>query len=66
MNYILDRDYARELLEWANELNQGPWFNHLVNVAKATENILLELNKNGHDLNVLHWIGKGFNQLNMS
>ena len=70
MRYVLDRSYARELLEWAYEKNPGPWYNHSVNVAKATENILLALNKNGHDLDIdlgynaalLHDIGryKGF------
>jgi hypothetical protein len=26
MKYILDRTYAKELLEWAYEQNPGPWF----------------------------------------
>lgn len=70
MKYILDRDYAKELIEWAYEQNPGPWFKHSVNVAKATENILMEINKNGYELDVdlgynaalLHDIGryKGF------
>ena len=70
MSYILEREYARELLKWASHQNQGPWVNHSVNVARATENILIELNKKGYDLNVdlgynaalLHDIGryKGF------
>ncbi len=70
MSYILDREYARELLKSASQQNQGPWVNHSVNVARATENILIELNNKGYDLNVdlgynaglLHDIGryKGF------
>lgn len=70
MKYILDREYANELIEWAYQQNPGPWLKHSVNVAKATENILMELNKNGFALNVdlgynaalLHDIGryKGF------
>jgi hypothetical protein len=28
MKYILDRTYAKELLEWAYEQNPGPWFEH--------------------------------------
>lgn len=70
MKYILDRNYAEELLEWANQQNPGPWVSHSINVAKATENILMELNNNGYDLNIdlgynaalLHDIGryKGF------
>lgn len=66
MRYILDRTYARELLEWANQQNPGPWYEHSVNVAKATENILLELSISGYDLNIdlgynaalLHDIGR--------
>lgn len=71
MKYILDRTYARELLEWAYEQNPGPWFEHSINVALATEKIVVELINNGHyDLNpdiaynaaLLHDIGryKGF------
>ena len=70
MNYILDRNYAKELIEWAYGQNPGPWCKHSINVAKATENILMELNKNGYELDVdlgynaalLHDIGryKGF------
>lgn len=70
MNFILDRDYANELIGWAYQQNPGPWFKHSVNVARATENILMELNKNGFNLDVdlgynaalLHDIGryKGF------
>ena len=30
MKYILDRTYARELLEWAYEQNPGPWFEHSI------------------------------------
>lgn len=70
MKYILDRTYAKELLEWAYEQNSGPWFEHSINVAQATENIILELIKNGYNLNadiaynaaLLHDIGryKGF------
>jgi hypothetical protein len=68
--YILDREYANELIEWAHRKNPGTWFKHSVNVARATENILIELNKNGYKLDVdlgynaalLHDIGryKGF------
>ncbi|MEK4299344.1 HD domain-containing protein [Oceanobacillus sp. FSL W8-0428] len=70
MKYILDREYAKELMEWAYAQNPGPWYKHSVNVAKATENIIMELNKNGYELDVdlgynaalLHDIGryKGF------
>lgn len=70
MNYILDRNYAKELIEWAYAQNPGPWFKHSINVAKATEIILIELNKNGYELDVdlgynaalLHDVGryKGF------
>ncbi|MCW9132325.1 HD domain-containing protein [Bacillus paramycoides] len=70
MKYILDRTYAKELLEWAYEQNPGPWFEHSIHVAHATEKIIVELIKNGHDLDVdvaynaalLHDIGryKGF------
>ncbi|WP_242235085.1 HD domain-containing protein [Bacillus cereus group sp. BfR-BA-01316] len=66
MKYILDRTYAKELLEWANQQNPGPWFEHSIHVAHATENIIVELIKNGHDLDVdiaytaalLHDIGR--------
>ncbi|MED1410964.1 MULTISPECIES: HD domain-containing protein [Bacillus] len=70
MKYILNRTYARELLEWAYEQNPGPWFKHSINVAHATEKIIVELIKNGYDLDadiaynaaLLHDIGryKGF------
>lgn len=70
MEYILDRTYAKELLEWAYEQNPGPWFEHSINVAQATENIIIELIKNGYNLDadiaynaaLLHDIGryKGF------
>ncbi|EEM22269.1 Metal dependent phosphohydrolase [Bacillus thuringiensis serovar tochigiensis BGSC 4Y1] len=70
MKYILDRTYARELLKWAYEQNPGPWFEHSINVALATEKIVVELIHNGYDLNadiaynaaLLHDIGryKGF------
>ncbi|MGG0290568.1 HD domain-containing protein [Bacillus pacificus] len=70
MNYIVDRTYAKELLEWAYEQNPGPWFEHSINVAQATENIIIELIKNGYNLDadiaynaaLLHDIGryKGF------
>lgn len=59
-------------MEWAYAQNPGPWFNHSVNVAEATENVILELNKNGYELDVdlgynaalLHDIGryKGFTE----
>ncbi|MCU5424989.1 HD domain-containing protein, partial [Bacillus tropicus] len=67
---IVDRTYAKELLEWAYEQNPGPWFEHSINVAQATENIIIELIKNGYNLDadiaynaaLLHDIGryKGF------
>ncbi|MRC30261.1 HD domain-containing protein [Bacillus thuringiensis] len=70
MKYILDRTYAKELLEWAYEQNPGPWFEHSLHVAHATENIIIELIKNGYNLDadiaynaaLLHDIGryKGF------
>jgi hypothetical protein len=70
MKYILDRNYAYEAIEWAYNQNPGPWLKHSINVAKAAENILIELNKNGYDFDVdlgynaalLHDIGryKGF------
>ncbi|ASZ17533.1 MULTISPECIES: HD domain-containing protein [Bacillus cereus group] len=70
MKYIVDRSYAKELLEWAYEQNPGPWFEHSINVAQATENIIIELIKNGYNLDadiaynaaLLHDIGryKGF------
>ncbi|MFA2831003.1 HD domain-containing protein [Bacillus paranthracis] len=70
MKYIVDRTYAKELLEWAYEQNPGPWFEHSINVAQATENIIIELIKNGYNLDadiaynaaLLHNIGryKGF------
>ncbi|EJR98028.1 HD domain-containing protein [Bacillus cereus] len=70
MKYILDRTYAKELLEWAYEKNPGPWFEHSLHVAHATENIIIELIKNGYNLDadiaynaaLLHDIGryKGF------
>ncbi|QFF98959.1 HD domain-containing protein [Psychrobacillus glaciei] len=70
MKYILDRAYARELLDYANQLNPGPWYKHSLNVAKAAEFIVYELTKNGHSLDcdiaynagLLHDIGryKGF------
>ncbi|WHY26686.1 HD domain-containing protein [Bacillus wiedmannii] len=70
MKYILDRTYAKELLKWAYEQNPGPWFEHSINVAQATENIIIELIKNGYNLDadiaynaaLLHDIGryKGF------
>ncbi|WP_226669627.1 HD domain-containing protein [Metabacillus litoralis] len=70
MKYIVDRDYAIELIEWAYQQNPGPWYKHSLNVARATENILIELNKQGFELDVdlgynaalLHDIGryKGF------
>ncbi|HDR8183914.1 TPA: HD domain-containing protein [Bacillus thuringiensis] len=70
MKYILDRTYAKELLEWAYEQNPGPWFEHSLYVAHATENIIIELIKKGYDLDadiaynaaLLHDIGryKGF------
>ncbi len=68
----MDRAYANDVLSWAYQQNPGPWYNHSLNVAKATEKIILELNKNGHDLNstlaynaaLLHDIGrfKGFTE----
>ncbi|HHT7225291.1 TPA: HD domain-containing protein [Bacillus cereus] len=70
MKYILDRTYAKELLEWAYEQNPGPWFEHSLHVAHATENIIIELIKKGYKLDAdiaynaafLHDIGryKGF------
>ncbi|MBV6706235.1 HD domain-containing protein [Bacillus thuringiensis] len=70
MKYILDRTYAKELLEWAYEQNPGPWFEHSLHVAHATENISIELIKKGYKLDadiaynaaLLHDIGryKGF------
>lgn len=45
MKYILDRTYAKELLEWAYRQNPGPWFEHSLHVAHATENIIIELIK---------------------
>ncbi|MDA2700755.1 HD domain-containing protein [Bacillus cereus] len=70
MKYILDRTYAKELLEGAYEQNPGPWFEHSLHVAHATENIIIELIKNGYNLDadiaynaaLLHDIGryKGF------
>lgn len=72
MKYILDRTYAKELLEWAYEQNPGPWFEHSLHVAHATENIIIELIKKGYKLDadiaynaaLLHDIGryKGFTQ----
>ncbi|HDR4904815.1 TPA: phosphohydrolase [Bacillus cereus] len=50
MKYILDRTYAKELLEWAYEQNPGPWFEHSLHVAHATENIIIELIKKGYKL----------------
>ncbi|MEB9426309.1 HD domain-containing protein, partial [Bacillus cereus] len=65
-----DRMYAKELLEWAYEQNPGPWFEHSLHVAHATENIIIELIKKGYKLDadiaynaaLLHDIGryKGF------
>ncbi|MGR5994310.1 HD domain-containing protein [Bacillus cereus] len=70
MKYILDRTYAKKLLEWAYEQNPGPWFEHSLHVAHATENIIIELIKKGYKLDadiaynsaLLHDIGryKGF------
>ena len=70
MKYILDKTYAKELLEWAYEQNPGPWFEHSLHVAHATENIIIELIKKGYKLDadiaynaaLLHDIGryKGF------
>ena len=70
MKYILDRTYTKELLEWAYEQNPGPWFEHSLHVAHATENIIIELIKKGYKLDadiaynaaLLHDIGryKGF------
>ncbi|USP55473.1 hypothetical protein J2N67_005722 [Bacillus thuringiensis] len=70
MKYILDRMYAKELLEWAYEQNPGPWFEHSLHVAHTTENIIIELIKKGYKLDadiaynaaLLHDIGryKGF------
>ncbi|HDR3884322.1 TPA: HD domain-containing protein [Bacillus thuringiensis] len=70
MKYLLDRTYAKELLKWAYEQNPGPWFEHSLHVAHATENIIIELIKKGYKLDadiaynaaLLHDIGryKGF------
>lgn len=70
MEYILDRDYANDFLEWGYQQNPGPWKIHSLNGAKVTENILNELNRNGYALDInlghnaalLHDIGryKGF------
>ncbi|WP_391209318.1 HD domain-containing protein [Psychrobacillus sp. L4] len=70
MKYILDRAYARELLDHANQLNPVPWYKHSLNVAKAAEYIVIELTKKGLNLDcdiaynagLLHDIGryKGF------
>ncbi|KEK26178.1 HD domain-containing protein [Bacillus gaemokensis] len=70
MEYIMDRVYAQELLGRAYQQNPGPWYEHSINVAKATEYIILELRKQGCDLDhnlaynagLLHDIGryKGF------
>ncbi|WP_391122227.1 HD domain-containing protein [Psychrobacillus sp. L3] len=66
MKYILDRTYARELLDHANQLNPGPWYKHSLNVANAAEYIVFELTKKGHNLDcdiaynagLLHDIGR--------
>lgn len=66
MKYILERKYARDLLDWAYDQNPGPWFEHSIHVANATEKIIVELIKNGYDLDVdiaynaalLHDIGR--------
>ncbi|WP_078395832.1 HD domain-containing protein [Shouchella patagoniensis] len=66
MNYIQDRDYALTLLTLASEKNPGPWVDHSIHVARATEIILQELNKFGFNLNIdleynaalLHDIGR--------
>lgn len=47
MKYILDRKYVRKLLDWAYEQNPGPWFEHSIHVANATEKIIVELIKTG-------------------
>ena len=46
MKYILDRTYAKELLEWAYEQNRALGLN-IHHVAHATENIIIELIKMG-------------------
>ncbi len=66
----MERAFANDLLEWAFEQNPGPWYNHSINVAKATESIVSELIKKGYELDInlaynaalLHDIGryKGF------
>ncbi len=42
MEYIMDRVYARELLERAYKQNPGPWYKNSIHVAQATENIILK------------------------
>ncbi|ARI77158.1 HD domain-containing protein [Halobacillus mangrovi] len=47
MEYLKDRYYARELLEWANEQNPGAWKFHSIHVAEAAEILARALNKTG-------------------
>jgi HD superfamily phosphodiesterase len=66
----MDRAYANKLLERAYVQNPGPWYDHSINGAKATEKITLELVNKGCQLDMnlaynaalLHDIGryKGF------
>lgn len=75
MEYIMDRVYARELLEHVYKQNSGPWYKHSIHVAPATENIILEFMKQGYDVNhdlaynagLLHDIGryKGFTKYDL-
>ncbi len=48
MKYILDRDYAKELIEWAYAQNPGPWYQHSINVKKQLKTSWNEIKMDMH------------------
>jgi hypothetical protein len=43
MEYLNDRGYAEQILQWAESLNPGPWIDHSKHVASASERIAYAL-----------------------
>lgn len=66
MKYVSDREFAKELLVWANSQNPGRWVDHSKNVALAAEILAKELKNKGVDIDsdiayccgLLHDIGR--------
>ncbi|MGI8316258.1 HD domain-containing protein [Halobacillus mangrovi] len=66
MEYLKDRHYARELLDWAYEQKPGPWKYHSIHVAEAAEILAKALKEKGEPIEpeiayisgLLHDIGR--------